>query len=239
MKEHRWAKSRGTRLARRALLAVALTCMPIQVAGADGGPLSPRNCAAYVNEAARLAGLPARWVEQVMRAESAGWVNAISSAGAMGCMQLMPGTWRRLTARHALGSDPFEPRANMIGGALYLRAMHDRFGWPGALAAYNAGPGRYAERLAAARPLPAETRAYVARIANELAFERSVAGPAQAVDPMADWRASSMFVQVGQAANEPSDGRALSAHSADPSRPEDADWSPARTTAALFAVTQP
>ena len=46
----------------------------------------------------------------------------------------------------------------------YLRAMYDRFGYPGLFAAYNAGPGRYADHLTTGRPLPGETRAYVAAV---------------------------------------------------------------------------
>ena len=65
----------------------------------------------------------------------------------MGCMQIMPATWRYLTARYALGSDPWNARFNMIGGALYLAELARQFGFPGAYAAYNAGPGRYARHV--------------------------------------------------------------------------------------------
>jgi hypothetical protein len=98
-----------------------------------------------------------------MRAESASDVRAISSAGAMGLMQIMPDTWAELRVRHRLGRDPYDPRDNILAGAAYLREMYDRYGSPGFLAAYNAGPGRYEEYLAG-RPLPAETRAYVAAL---------------------------------------------------------------------------
>jgi hypothetical protein len=96
-----------------------------------------------------------------MRAESAGEARAVSSAGAMGLMQIMPATWADLRARHGLGRDPYDPRDNILAGTAYLRELHDRYGSPGFLAAYNAGPGRYEASLAG-RPLPAETRAYVA-----------------------------------------------------------------------------
>jgi hypothetical protein len=75
----------------------------------------------------------------------------------------MPDTWAELRVRHRLGRDPYDPRDNILAGAAYLREMHDRYGSPGFLAAYNAGPGRYEEYLAG-RPLPAETRAYVAAL---------------------------------------------------------------------------
>lgn len=100
-----------------------------------------------------------------MRAESQGNVRAISPAGAIGLMQIMPDTWAELRLRHRLGSDPYTPRDNILAGAAYLREMHDRYGSPGFLAAYNAGPGRYDEYLAGRRRLPAETRAYVAALA--------------------------------------------------------------------------
>ncbi len=67
--------------------------------------------------------------------------------------------------RYRLGRDPRDPHDNILAGAAYLREMHDRFGAAGFLAAYNAGPGRYAEYLATGRPLPAETVAYVAALA--------------------------------------------------------------------------
>src|SRR3546814_10296010 len=120
-------------------------------------------CAVPIEEAVRRFGIPAAWIRAVMRAESAGDVRAISSAGAMGLMQIMPDTWAELRVRHRLGRDPYDPRDNILAGAAYLREMYDRYGPPGFLAAYNAGPGRYEEYLAG-RPLPAETRAYVAAL---------------------------------------------------------------------------
>jgi len=84
----------------------------------------------------------------------------------MGLMQLMPGTWATMRRRHGLGPDPHDPRDNILAGAAYLREMHDLFGYPGLFAAYNAGPGRYAEHLRTGRPLPAETRAYIAQLAR-------------------------------------------------------------------------
>src|SRR3546814_11665342 len=99
-----------------------------------------------------------------MRVESAGRVLTISSAGAMGLMQVMPGTWAELRTRYGLGGDPYDARDNILAGTAYLREMHDRYGSPGFLAAYNAGPRRYEQHLAG-RPLPAETRAYLAALA--------------------------------------------------------------------------
>lgn len=89
-------------------------------------------------------------------------------------MQLMPETWAEMRARLALGNDPFDVRDNMFAGVAYLRKLHDRYGWPGALAAYNAGPARYDMYRSAGVPLPPETRAYMARL-SEVA--RGVDGP--------------------------------------------------------------
>jgi hypothetical protein len=149
--------------------------------------------AIYVDEAAQRFGIPAAWIRAVLRMESAGDVRAISSAGAMGLMQIMPDTWTELRIRHGLGRDPYDPRDNILAGAAYLREMYDRYGSPGFLAAYNAGPRRYEEYLAG-RPLPAETRAYVAALVpffggGELPGAITVA----AVDPRA-WTRAPLFI---------------------------------------------
>ncbi|GAC88756.1 lytic transglycosylase [Gluconobacter thailandicus F149-1 = NBRC 100600] len=119
--------------------------------------------AAQIAEAAQRFDIPATWIRAVMGAESAGDPGVVSSAGAMGLMQIMPGTWAELRVRHHLGRDPYDPRDNILAGAAYLRELHDRYGSPGFLAAYNAGPERYEASLAG-RPLPLETRAYVAAV---------------------------------------------------------------------------
>ncbi len=55
-----------------------------------------------------------------MRTESTVRIGAVSSAGAVGLIQLMPGTWARQRTRFGLGADPFDPRANIIAGTSYL-----------------------------------------------------------------------------------------------------------------------
>jgi hypothetical protein len=89
-----------------------------------------------------------------------------SRAGAIGLMQVMPGTYEEMRRAHRLGADPHDPRDNILAGTAYLRAMYDRYGYPGLFAAYNAGPGRYDEYLRDGRPLPFETRAYLATVAQ-------------------------------------------------------------------------
>ncbi|WP_334163725.1 lytic transglycosylase domain-containing protein [Phenylobacterium sp.] len=158
----------------------------------DPGLASPPAMEAAIEEAAALSGLPRDWLVAVMDVESARQPRVVSRAGAMGLMQLMPGTWRELRGRLGLGTDPFDVRDNLIAGATYLREMHDRFGSPGFLAAYNAGPERYAAHLAGRRTLPAETVAYVARLAPRIAG----AVPA----PAAGWRSSPLFPDAPAAA---------------------------------------
>lgn len=125
-----------------------------------------------ITEASLRFGIPERWIMRVMRAESGGQTilggkPITSRAGAMGLMQLMPATWRAMHASLGLGSDPHDPHDNVIAGTAYLRLMYDRFGYPGLFAAYNAGPGRYADHLASGRALPGETRAYLATVAGQ------------------------------------------------------------------------
>jgi D-alanyl-D-alanine carboxypeptidase len=123
----------------------------------------------YIVEAAALHDVPEVWIREVMRVESAGRPDAISQAGAMGLMQVMPATYEELRLRYGLGSDPFHPRDNILAGAAYLREMYDRFGSPGFLAAYNAGPGTFERYLERRRRLPEETRRYVATIGPRIA----------------------------------------------------------------------
>jgi hypothetical protein len=170
----------------------------------------------YVAEAARRFGVPIAWIQAVMGAESAGDVRAVSRKGAMGLMQIMPDTWSDLRARYRLGQNPFDPHDNILAGAAYLREMHDRYGSPGFLAAYNAGPQRYDDYLAGVRALPAETRAYVATLAPLIGvepLESSIAVPI--ADPLA-WTRSPLFVvrSDGSANARPSQGERTSDGSA-------------------------
>ena len=149
---------------------------------------------AHIAEASQRFGIPAAWIIAVMRAESAGDLRAVSSAGAMGLMQVMPDTWADLRIRYALGHDPYHARDNILAGTAYLREMWDRYGNVAAmLAAYNAGPARYDEYRLADRPLPAETRAYVAALAPVLLGERPSGTAITAAGPL-DWREAAIFI---------------------------------------------
>ncbi|MSP00378.1 MAG: lytic transglycosylase [Acetobacteraceae bacterium] len=127
----------------------------------------------YIREASTRFDMPDTWIRALMRQESGGnlYRNGrliTSSAGAMGLMQVMPGTYRELRARHNLGPDPFDPHDNILAGVGYMREMYDIYGAPGFLAAYNAGPNRLDDYLANQRGLPDETRKYVAAIGPSL-----------------------------------------------------------------------
>lgn len=146
--------------------------------------------AAFVSEAADRFGIPEGWIRAVLRAESAGDTQAVSEAGAIGLMQIMPDTWAELRLRYRLGRDPMVPRDNILAGSAYLREMYDRYGNVAAmLAAYNAGPARYDEYLARGRTLPAETRAYVAALTPLLLGKGSISSTMEPVD----WRAATLF----------------------------------------------
>ncbi|WP_288757380.1 lytic transglycosylase domain-containing protein [uncultured Brevundimonas sp.] len=150
-----------------------------------------------IAQAARRFGVPEDWIRAVMRQESGFDPTATSRAGAMGLMQVMPNTWAELRLRHGLGADPYDPQDNVLAGTAYLREMYDRFGLYGMLAAYNAGPGRYLQHREDGRPLPAETRDYIARISARIgrrfeppSLQTPVRRPS---DPRPDPAAASLF----------------------------------------------
>ena len=127
----------------------------------------------YIREASNRFDVPETWVRSLMRVESGGkeYQNGeliTSGAGAMGLMQVMPATYDELRDRYNLGDDPFDPHDNIIAGVAYMREMYEVYGSPGFLAAYNAGPARLDDYLANLRPLPDETRHYVAMIGPNL-----------------------------------------------------------------------
>ena len=124
----------------------------------------------YITEASQRFDVPDRWIREVMRVESGGnqFMNGqltTSPVGAMGLMQVMPGTYDELKIRYALGEDAYDPHNNILAGAAYIREMYDLYGAPAFLAAYNAGPGRVDDYMQHNRSLPQETRRYLAMIA--------------------------------------------------------------------------
>jgi soluble lytic murein transglycosylase-like protein len=138
---------RGSRSARSTLQA-------FRAESSSGHPVEKS-----VQQAAAKYNLSPELIRGVIRAESNFQVDAVSSAGARGLMQLMPETSRELGV-----TNPFDIQQNIDGGARYLRQMLDRFGGDlkRALAAYNAGPGAV-EQFNGDVPY-SETRQYVQRV---------------------------------------------------------------------------
>jgi hypothetical protein len=193
------------------------------VRGSQRGPYAD-----HVAEASRRFGVPEAWIRAVMRAESAGEPRAVSSAGAMGLMQIMPATWADLRARHSLGRDPYDPRDNILAGTAYLRELHNRYGSPGFLAAYNAGPGRYEASLAG-RPLPTETRAYVALLAPVIDGSGGTNTTVVAAIDRSAWTRAPLFIAQS--------GRTSAAASVSADRP--AEGAPTVTTVRDISAIEP
>ncbi|MGX5829304.1 lytic transglycosylase domain-containing protein [Mesorhizobium sp. 43Arga] len=170
----------GARVTTRQCVAMLSACALLMLGSAVGAAEAPpqpepKSCAgttiaknenwsAYVCEAAKRFDLPEHLIRAVMHVESGGDFRAVSARSAVGLMQIMPATWAELRIKYGLGTDPFNPRDNILAGAAYLREMLDRFGPNGFLAAYNAGPQRYQEHLSKGRRLPRETIDYVTKL---------------------------------------------------------------------------
>ena len=153
--------------------------------------------AKFIDEASDRFAVPARWIRAVMQVES-GDEHATSPRGAMGLMQLMPGTWVELSVRYGLGLDPFDPRDNIFAGTAYLKEMHERFGSAGFLATYHAGPSRFEQHLATGQPLPTDTVAYVAAVTPLLGNEQAEHA-AFRIKHAVPWREAPLFVERAEA----------------------------------------
>ncbi len=114
----------------------------------------------FIMQAARDTGLDTDLIHAVILAESAYDPKAVSPKGAMGLMQLMPGTAKRFNV-----SDAFDPAQNIRGGTQYLQFLMKRFGNDLELvtAAYNAGEGAV-EKYGRSIPPYKETRLYVKKV---------------------------------------------------------------------------
>jgi D-alanyl-D-alanine carboxypeptidase len=131
----------------------------------------------YIHEAAARYGIPEQWIRAVMNQESGGEEQAVSPVGAMGLMQIMPETYEELRDSEGLGADPFDPHNNILAGAAYIHEMYVRYGSPGFLAAYNAGPEELDSYLSGGSNLPDETVNYLAAVTPNLGSDVPMAGP--------------------------------------------------------------
>ena len=130
---------------------------------ADSTPLG-----VYAMKVAEKYGVDPELASYVMRKETGGSkdpATAVSSAGARGVMQLMPGTARDMGVK-----DSFDPYQNIEGGIKYLAMLNKKYDDPKLVAiAYNWGPGNTDKWLrsgADVSKLPAETRKYIAQMAE-------------------------------------------------------------------------
>lgn len=185
--------------------------------------LSTHPYALHVTEASQRFGIPERWIWAVMRAESGGQSRAVSHAGAMGLMQIMPRTWAMLSARFHLGPDPFDIRANILGGAAYLRLMWDRYGDVALmLAAYNAGPRRVDDYRMRRRRLPAETANYVAKISSSLGTAATFRVTSSPHAVAQSWRHAPVFASRRDSASAINEAPESMSARPTPADPEDA-----------------
>ena len=117
----------------------------------------------FINAAAKRYNLTPELIQAIIKIESSFNPFAISERGAMGLMQLMPGTAKEMNVE-----SPFEAAENIMGGSRYLRKLHDLFAGDLqlVLAAYNAGPNRILENGHRIPRIP-ETEEYVKKVLQE------------------------------------------------------------------------
>lgn len=119
-----------------------------------------KNFRGFIREASRITNIPEALISAIIQAETNFDPHAVSKKGAVGLMQLIPGTAKLMAVDNS-----FDPRKNIIGGAKYLKILLFRFDndLDLALAAYNAGP-ETVERAGRQIPNIKETRRYVADV---------------------------------------------------------------------------
>ena len=156
--------------------AVQAVTLPAKAteAAVDPRSLTPHE---MITRAAERAGLPPEFVHSVARAESGYRPDALSPKGAIGLMQLMPGT------AAGLNVDPYDPAQNADGGAMYLRDLllkyeNDPHQVSKAVAAYNAGPAAVDKYKGI--PPYRETIQYVNRVLKQ--YEKEQKKKASAAD---------------------------------------------------------
>ncbi len=141
------------------LVGIAATELGAASPGAFSPPVTGGGLQGIVHRISREHGVDPRLADAVVRVESAYDPNAVSRRGALGLMQLMPATARRLDV-----DDPFDPEDNVRGGVREVARLLERYAGdlPLVLAAYNAGEGAV-DRFGGVPPF-AETQSYVSRV---------------------------------------------------------------------------
>lgn len=135
------------------------------VASTSSSQLDSQSLEPYFQQAADTYGLSLNLLKAVARQESGFQTNIVSSAGAIGVMQLMPGT-----AEYLGVTDPYDPEQNIMGGAKLLAELYDRYDGDLSLtlAAYNAGAGAV-DKYGTIPPYQ-ETQNFVSKIMASLGF---------------------------------------------------------------------
>lgn len=142
-------------------MVLAVLFAPVPVAAAGDDPEDPvvrrQPFLRLLHAVSRRHRVDPRLVDAIIRTESSYRPGAVSPAGAVGLMQLMPATARRYGVRNR-----FDPVQNVWGGTAYLADLLAEFDLVEAVAAYNAGEG--AVRRYGGVPPYVETRRFVARV---------------------------------------------------------------------------
>jgi soluble lytic murein transglycosylase-like protein len=143
-------------------MAPAQTAMSSKVTAVPSAATTAFDLDQVVREASSRNRLDPDFVSSVIMAESNFKTHAVSKKGALGLMQLMPGTAAQLGV-----ADPFDPKANVEAGTAHLSALLDRYNNDPikALAAYNAGAHRVKQYNGV--PPYRETRAYINKIVRD------------------------------------------------------------------------
>jgi hypothetical protein len=164
--------------------------------------------APIIAEASTRFAVPEAWIRRVMQSESGGRTTLngkpiTSSAGAMGLMQIMPGTYANLRRRYGFGPNPYDPHDNIFAGTAYLRELRKRYGYPFLFAAYHAGPSRLDNFLNHGRALPPATLNYAKGLVSEgvAALKSAAAGRTQRMRYAAVFPANDFVSPISSTSN--------------------------------------
>lgn len=159
----------------------------------------------YFEEAAQAYGVPVALLKAIGMTESGFNQNAVSYVGAIGIMQLMPGT------AASLGVNPYDARENIMGGAKYIASNLQQFqgysnGLELAIASYNAGPGNVINYGYQVPPFK-ETQDYVKKVMGYITIQEQQSGSTDPKDPAEDIEddLSAPYEQLKEAVSENAD----------------------------------